>query len=213
MRAEVKRVGDRKSFEQALDTEIFDLIISDYRLPSFNGLEALALARQKCPQTPFILVSGTIGEHAAIESLKAGATDYVLKQRPDRLPAAVRRAVQEAMERARLRDAELALRRREQYLRTLTENSLDILTVLSREGVIIYKSPSVEKVLGYEPKELIGQNVFNLVHPEDMERVMREFQMALAQPEKIAKVQYRYRHKDGSWRHFGGHWSKSAGRS
>ena len=65
--------------------------------------------RKKSPDMPFILVSGTIGEQAAIESLKAGATDYLLKQQPDRLPSAVRRAVQEAEERARLREAEAGI--------------------------------------------------------------------------------------------------------
>ena len=100
VQADVRRVGDRTAFAQALEAGGFDLIISDYHLPSFTGLEAMALAKKKFPHTPFILVSGTIGEQAAIESLKAGATDYVLKQQPDRLPSAVRRAVQEA-ERAR----------------------------------------------------------------------------------------------------------------
>ena len=91
--AEVKCVGDRASFKQLLEGEPFDIIISDYHLPSFTGLEALAMAKKHRPHTPFILVSGTIGEQAAIESLTAGAADYVLKQTPERLPSAVRRAV------------------------------------------------------------------------------------------------------------------------
>ena len=65
--ADVKRVGDRQSFKEALDAGTYDLIISDYHLPSFTGLEALKIAQKKCPHTPFILVSGTIGEQAAIE--------------------------------------------------------------------------------------------------------------------------------------------------
>ena len=103
-------------------------------------------------------MSGTIGEHAAIESLKAGATDYVLKQNSERLASAVRRAVHEASERAKLHDAEAELVRREKYFRTLTENSVDVLTVLDGTGKVIYKSPSVKRVLGYEPEELIGRN-------------------------------------------------------
>ncbi|MGO9001268.1 MAG: response regulator, partial [Limisphaerales bacterium] len=95
----VKCVGNRAAFEAALDAGVFDAIISDYHLPSFSGLDALAMVRKKNLHIPFILVSGTIGEQAAIESLKAGATDYLLKQQPDRLPSAVRRAVQEAEER------------------------------------------------------------------------------------------------------------------
>src|ERR1700733_12176882 len=139
---DVKRVGGRAEFTQALETGTFDLIISDYHLPSFTGLEALAIAKKKHSHIPFILVSGTIGEQAAIESLRAGATDYVLKQTPDRLPSAVRRAVQEAEERAKRREAETELVRREKYFRTLTENSIDVLTVLDANGVVVYKSPS-----------------------------------------------------------------------
>src|ERR1039458_10016690 len=77
---ELKCVGDRAAFQAALDAGAFDVIISDYHLPSFSGLDALAMVRKKNPHIPFILVSGTIGEQAAIESLKAGATDYLLKQ-------------------------------------------------------------------------------------------------------------------------------------
>ena len=75
---EVVLVESRADFEGALAPEKFDLILADYLLPSYNGLDALRTAREKCPETPFLLVSGTIGEQAAIESLKSGATDYVL---------------------------------------------------------------------------------------------------------------------------------------
>ena len=201
LEADVKQVGNAEAFIQALDSESFDLIISDYHLPSFTGMEAMTIARQRCPHTPFILVSGTIGEQAAIESLKAGATDYVLKQYPERLPSAVRRAVHEAEERAKLREAEMELVRREKYFRTLTENALDILTILSAEGIIIYKSPSVQRVLGYEPAELIGQNIFARIHPDDRSRVISEFRVALTDPDKPVKFECRYMHKNGSWRY------------
>jgi PAS domain S-box-containing protein len=203
--ADVKRAGDRAEFEQALEAGTFDVVISDYHLPSFNGLEALALAKKKYPQTPFILVSGTIGEHAAIDSLKAGATDYVLKQTPDRLPSAVRRAVQEAEEHARLRSAETELVRRERYFRTLTENSLDVVTILDREGIYIYASPSVERVMGYAPHELIGQKAFARVHPDDVSQAANLFQTALENPSQPIWVQYRYQHKDGEWYHHEAH--------
>ena len=154
LRAEVKRVVSRAEFETALASETFDVILSDFRLPEYTGLEALAFVRREYPDIPFILVSGTIGEHAAIESLKAGATDYVLKQNPERLASAVRRAVQEAEERVKRRQMEMELIRREKYFRTLTENSLNVLCILSQEGNFLYTSPSMEHVLGYTPEEL-----------------------------------------------------------
>ena len=154
--ADLKLVASRAEFEAALDSETFDVILSDFRLPRLTGLEALAFVRKEYPDAPFILLSGTIGEHAAIESLKAGATDYVLKHNPERLASAVRRAAQEATERAKRRQVETELVRREKYFRTLTENSLDILCILSREGQFLYASPSIERVLGLGPEELHG---------------------------------------------------------
>lgn len=197
--ADVRRVGDRAAFAQALEVGGYDLIISDFHLPSFTGLEAMALAKKKFPLLPFILVSGTIGEQAAIESLKAGATDYVLKQQPDRLPAAVRRAVQEAGEREKLLQVETELSRREKYFRTLTENSLDVVAILDREQNYSYVSPSVKNVMGYEPAELIGQNALVHIHPEDMPQMIDSFQKALENPGQPVWVQYRYQHKNGDW--------------
>jgi CheY-like chemotaxis protein len=86
--AEIRHVAGREDFVQALQEGKWDLVLSDYHLPGFNGLEALKLVRQQLPLLPFILMSGTIGEQAAIETLKAGATDYILKQNRDRLPTA-----------------------------------------------------------------------------------------------------------------------------
>src|SRR5277367_2801466 len=130
LKAEFVCVDNKADFEKFLGDGEFDIVISDYHLPKFTGLEALALTQKLRPHVPFILVSGTIGEQAAIESLRAGATDYVLKQKPERLPSAVRRAVKEAAERTKLREAELELARREKYFRTLTENSLDVLVII-----------------------------------------------------------------------------------
>jgi len=197
--AGIKCVGDRASYEQQLEAEKFDVIISDYHLPSFTGLEALALAKKRCPQTPFILVSGKIGEQAAIDSLKAGATDYILKQQPERLASAVRRAVKEAAEHAKLREAELELARRERYFRALTENSLDILCIMDREGKQLYVSPSIEHMLGYTPEAMRGESVFTRVHAEDLPRAQEALQLALDHPERAVKIQVRYKNQAGEW--------------
>ncbi|HUA65420.1 MAG TPA: PAS domain S-box protein [Alphaproteobacteria bacterium] len=199
LEATIIQIGDKPAYLEALAKEKFDLILSDYHLPSFTGLDALALARKQCPETPFILVSGTIGETAAINSLKAGATDYLLKHNPERLPAAVRRAVEEAAERARLRETEAELARREKYFRTLTENALDVLSIVNREGFFTYVSPSIENTLGLKPNELIGQNSFARVHPDDLPRVMEAFQNLLDFPDRSVRIECRQQHKNGAW--------------
>lgn len=109
-------VMDRASYLDALDEFCPDIILSDYSLPSFDGISALKLAMEKCPDVPFVFVSGALGEETAIELLKQGATDYVLKSRLARLGPAVSRALQEVKERKERKMAEEALKRREQAL-------------------------------------------------------------------------------------------------
>jgi DNA-binding response OmpR family regulator len=105
-----RRVATREAFIAALRDFNPDLILADYSLPSFDGISALSIAREQCPAAPFVFVSGTLGEELAIETLKQGATDYVLKQRLARLVPAVRRALREAEERTARGQAEAALR-------------------------------------------------------------------------------------------------------
>jgi len=119
LQAEVIVVSNRADFEAALAGETFDLILADYLLPDCNGLQALSWAQQKRPQIPFLLVSGTIGEQAAIESLKCGATDYVLKHWPERLVPAIRRAAEEAAERTQRQRVEAELGESEKQYRLL----------------------------------------------------------------------------------------------
>ena len=194
-------VDNHADFQAALERRTFDAVLADYILPTCNGLEALTTARKQRPETPFLLVSGTIGEQAAIESLKGGATDYVLKLWPERLVPAILRAVREAEERRQRKQMETELVRREKYFRTLTENALDILTVLNREGLYLYNSPSLKRVLGYGPAEMAGRNAFGFVHPEDVAQAREAFQAALDKPAHPVRVEFRFRHQDGSWRY------------
>ena len=106
---DARRVQTRAEFEKGLASYQPALILADYSLPLFDGSTALAIARQLCPQVPFIFVSGAIGEERAIEALRSGATDYVLKDRLSRLVPAVRRALQEVEERTRREQAEQSL--------------------------------------------------------------------------------------------------------
>jgi len=104
------RVEGRADFIEAVESGGFDLILADYNLPSFDGVSALAIARRKCPEIPFIFVTGSLGEERAIETLKNGATDYVLKNSPGRLVPAVLRAMEEVAAQAQRKRLEDQLR-------------------------------------------------------------------------------------------------------
>lgn len=114
------RVEGEDDYVKALDRHPPALILSDYSLPGFNGHDALHIALEKCPDTPFIFVTGTMGEEVAIETLKSGATDYVLKTRLARLVPAVSRALREAEERSQHHRAEEQLRQSHEQLRALS---------------------------------------------------------------------------------------------
>lgn len=118
---ELVRVETRDAFEDQLEHNVPDLILSDYALPSFDGYTALSIAKEKHPGVPFIFVTGTMGEEVAIETLKSGATDYVLKTRLGRLVPSVRRAMSESEERRERRRAEEQLRNSHQQLHALTQ--------------------------------------------------------------------------------------------
>src|SRR5256714_2873150 len=116
----VARVETKDAYLDELQQHPPALILSDYSLPGFNGHAALDIARERCPDTPFIFVTGTMGEEVAIETLKSGATDYVLKTRLSRLIPAVNRALREAEQQANHRRAEEQLRESHERLRALS---------------------------------------------------------------------------------------------
>ena len=120
LKFEVTRVDTRDAFIDQIEHHSPDMILSDYALPSFDGYAALALAKEKVPNIPFIFVTGTMGEEVAIETLKNGATDYVLKTRLARLGPAVQRALRETADRRERQRAEDKLRRSLDQLRALT---------------------------------------------------------------------------------------------
>lgn len=121
-----KHVDNRSAFTHELEGSPPDLILSDFSLPSFDGYTALAIAQQKCPDVPFIFVTGTLGEEVAIETLKKGATDYVLKHRLARLVPSVHRALREARERAERKRAQEQLRLSHEQLRALSMHLQDV---------------------------------------------------------------------------------------
>jgi PAS domain S-box-containing protein len=325
------RVQSRQEFVSALENGRFDVILADNSMPGFDGLSALSIAKEKVPDLPFVFVSGTLGEEVAIESLKNGATDYVLKQRLARLAPVVRRALQEteirnerrraleALRESEMRyrmvaqtisdyayayriapngsvelewvtdsykritgyapaelsavgggraiilpeDAEIArqhmerifagqpstaeyriitkggqirwlqdsaqpmrderenrvvrvigaaqditarrqaeqrLRASETRFRSLVENGSDEISIVAADGTLLYKSPSASPTLGYQYGEFIRQDIFQLMHPEDRERILSQFVQLVHDPTLHPRDKFRLKHQNGSWR-------------
>lgn len=202
LNVEISRVFTPSTYTAALEEGRFDLILSDYTLPGFDGGSALTLARQKCPQTPFIFVSGTLGEEAAIQSLKNGATNYVLKDRIARLVPALLVAIEESAEREKFRKAEEAVRERAEFFQLISEKTTDLVAVLDLEGRRLYTSPSYQTLFGNE--SLRGTDAFADVHPEDRERIRQLFKDTVktgaGQP-----AEFRFLLKNGTIRYIESH--------
>ncbi len=111
-----ERVDTEKDFTTKLHTGTYDIILADFKLPGFNAFKALEIACKISPVTPFICISGTIGEETAVELIKCGAVDYILKDKPNRLPVAVQRALDEAVEKKKRKEAEDKLRQSQHNL-------------------------------------------------------------------------------------------------
>lgn len=189
----------RTDFEAMLRKQKYDLIISDYTLPSFDGLKALTLAREVCPETPFIFFSGTIGEDAAIESLRNGAMDYVLKQRPGRLAPAIRRALRSVEEQIKRKHAESALRQSEERFRIVARATNDVVWEWDIKTDRIWFGENFRAVFGHSPEGLRAdlQWWLNLIHPDDKGRVTTGIAALLAGGGRVWWDEHRIRRANG----------------
>lgn len=322
------RVETKETFLRALGEFRPDLIISDFALPEFDGMQALKLTLNYDAALPFILLTGSMNEYTAVSCMKAGATDYVIKEHITRLPFAVREALEQKKTRLAKEEAQQALRRSEarfrrlaenardlvyryefrprrcftyinpaaakltgytpeefyadpdlrdkivhpadrplleepikgglpfdqpltlrwvrkdgaliwlelrrvpvydeegnliasegiarditerkraeealaeseKHFRALIENGSDFITELDLQGRFRYQSPSIERVFGYQQNELFGKSAFEFIHPEDVARVKDTFSIGVAKPGSSYAIEFRFRHRDGSWR-------------
>src|SRR5437867_6087449 len=194
----IERVETRAEFQKALEQARFDLIISDFTLPSFDGMSALEMARQKSPGIPFVFVSGTMGEEVAVDSLKQGASDYVLKDRLSRLIPSVQRARREAQERAERRRIGEELRQRNELFRQISDNVDDLIVVLDSGGRRHYCSRSYLRLLG-DPNASGVTDFFAEIHPADRERLQHVFHKTVSEGTGM-RAEYRILLEDGSIR-------------
>lgn len=166
----LERVDSEEGLRAALEEFDPSLILSDFTLPSFDGMSALRIASELKPEVPFLFFSGTIGEERAIEALKSGAIDYVLKGNARRLAAAVTRALDQRAERAARRHAERMLRDSEERFRSIVETSADWIWETDAAGVHVFCNACVETILGRSRRELLGVPHGAHLHPEDRAR-------------------------------------------
>src|SRR5258708_346495 len=174
-----------------LDAEDFDIILLDLSLPDESGLDTLVRAHARAPGVPIVVLTGLDDEALAIKAVREGAQDYLVKGRTD--GNLLVRSMRYATER---KHAIEALQRREEHFRSLIENALDLISIISEDGTIRYASPSHERVLGYPADELVGCSAFEFIHPEDA----GEFEGAFGAGGSPTSIESRVKHKNGGWR-------------
>jgi PAS domain S-box-containing protein len=203
--SEIRLVATREEFTAALGKGGIDLILADLALPTFDGMTALAIVREIYPDFPFIFVSGRLGEEAAIESLKSGATDYVLKNRLSRLAPAVGRAMSEAEERAERRKAEEELAKANNEIRETAERYQNLFTSI-RDVIVVtdhnrtiqhVNQPALREVFGYEPGDVEGRSIRMLYADEEGYRLAGREIIDLSELVKGKILEVTFRRKNG----------------
>jgi hypothetical protein len=188
----------KEEFAAALDRDNIDLILSDFTMSGYDCLSALALAQEKCPEVPYLFISGAVGEERAIESLKGGATDYVLKERLERLLPAVRRALRDTGELARRRAAGEALRQAEAKFRDIFENAVEGIYQSTPQGRLLDVNRAMARICGYASPEELCAAVHDLghdLHAAPPRRV--EFDRLLNEHGEVLAYESQIKRKDG----------------
>lgn len=192
-------VETRKEFIDALEKNCFDIILADYMLPCFNGIAALEIARATCPDLPFIFVSATLGEEVAIETLKSGATDYVLKRRLTRLVPSIRRALREVEERLELKQAKAQRLESEDRFRIMADSAPVMIWMSDTNQVCDYVNKVWRSFTGRTLAQEIGSGWTENVHPEDLQDYL-DTRCAAFEARAEYRAEFRLRRYDGEYR-------------
>ena len=190
---EFERVEDPESMRLALERGGWDLVISDWSMPKFSARGALDVLKKAGIDLPFIIVSGTVGEDLAVDAMRAGAHDYVLKDKLGRLGPAVERELREC-------EARAASRRAQSRFQALIENSDDGIVLTSETGTLAYVSPAAERILGRPAADILGTNLGALVHPDDAATAAQHRQHVLTERGRVPSAQRRVVRPDGTYR-------------
>ncbi len=164
----IQVADDRDGFIQMLGEGEPELVISDYTLPTLNGMDAIGIVQEHSPRTPIIICTGSIDETTAVQCLKAGADDYVLKEHMARLGSAVKGALDHKRSREEKEFAEQALSEQHAYVRNLIDSSLDMIIAVDNRRNITEFNSAAEAAFGYDREEVLGKHV-NLLYAEPEE--------------------------------------------
>ena len=195
-----RRVDDGASLRRVLSEFRPELILSDFSMPRFDGMDALGIAAELAPGVPFIFVSGTIGEERAIEALHRGAADYVLKDNLARLPSAAGRVLESTAEQRRRREAERALRASEERFRSISETTEEWIWEVDPQVRLTYSNRAARQLLGRDPAEVLGRSALEWLVPEDRALVEARLPQIAAEGRGWRRWVLRWRHADGSVR-------------
>src|SRR5882762_419947 len=195
-------VATPEEFATRLREALYDVILADFRLPNWTGLDALESLQQQKKDIPFVLVTGTLGEEAAVDCIKKGATDYVLKDRLARLPVAVRQALEEKIGRERQTRTEQELRESEERYALAAQGANDGLWDWDLKSNQIYFSPRWKSMLGFEENEIgnTPEEWFARVHPKDIEHLKTKITAHLEDHVHHFQDEHRMLHKNGTYR-------------
>ncbi|HXC98783.1 MAG TPA: PAS domain S-box protein, partial [Verrucomicrobiae bacterium] len=196
----ITHVPDRAGFLAAIKGGPFDLILLDYSLQGFDGMEALQTVRAEAPETPVIFLSGVFGEEIAVNAIKNGATDYIPKDQLPRLGPAIRRALREVQERHALRQADEQLRRSQRELAEIVASSADAIIGKDLNGVITSWNFGAEKIFGYRADEARGHSITMLLPPDRAEEEQRILEL-VRRGERVEPFETVRVRKDGSLIH------------
>lgn len=187
-----QRVQTADEFLAALGRRVWDVVISDYHMPEFSGPAALKLLHEKGLDIPFIVVSGTYGEDAAVDMMKAGADDFIVKENLSRLVPAIEREMEAAQTRRERAHAETA----RQFLAAIVESTDDAIYGKTPDGTIVSWNRGAEQIFGYCADEIIGRSVA-VLYPVDRRDELIDLMEKIRRGESVVRYETVRRHKDG----------------